>query len=157
MSSVNKVLLAIYLHEISPAHGDWYPWRKLSPEGREGWLVQAERLLSIYDITPKGVGVSAIVPSPESDTRERVPEQVPSVGRIVRYVLRLGLNAGESRPAVVVAVWGPTCVNLQVFLDGSNDTGDETADGVRWAQCVYFDPTGTGFGTWHWPERVTCD
>ena len=50
----------------------------------------------------------------------------PNQGQMVRYVLTSGRSAGQSRPAMVVRDWsekGNGCVNLQVFLDGSNDTG----------------------------------
>jgi len=52
----------------------------------------------------------------------------PNQGRMVRYVLASGRSAGQARPAMVVRDWsekGNGCVNLQVFLDGSNDSGAE--------------------------------
>lgn len=89
-------------------------------------------------------------------TQERVqPAQVPSIGRLVHYVLgEESRNAGEHRPAVVVRVWdqsGPERrLNLQIFTDEQNDGW---AAGTRWATSVKFDPAGS-LGTWHWPEYV---
>lgn len=79
----------------------------------------------------------------------------PTVGRIVHYVL----TDGQHRPAIVVRAWGEEphsapdyadSVNLQVFLDGSND-GSES--GVDWETSVRYDETGKTPYTWHWPER----
>lgn len=44
-------------------------------------------------------------------------------GRIVHYVLPDGNHEGEHRPAIIVKVWNKTTgyVNLQVFVDGTND------------------------------------
>lgn len=86
-------------------------------------------------------------------------EQVPSIGRIVHYVLDTGRNAGQHRPAIIVQVWGdpanPTpYVQLQVFADGSND-GDEYANGMVWRTSVQPDHSSTPAShTWHWPEYV---
>lgn len=33
-------------------------------------------------------------------------EQVPSIGRVVHYVLEAGPHQGERRPALIVQVWG---------------------------------------------------
>lgn len=108
--------------------------------------------------------------------------QKPSVGRVVHYTLRDGRSAGQNRPAIVVRAWDdeqtsypPGTVNLQVFLDGSNDDGAEGIDGnaspvalTTWVASVHEDdPTamaervaqgrGPGYqpGTWHWPPRVS--
>jgi len=45
------------------------------------------------------------------------------VGSIVMYVLdsMFGHQAGEVRPAIVVKKWNDLSVQLQVFVDGSND------------------------------------
>ncbi len=45
-------------------------------------------------------------------------------------------------PAVIVAVWSETCVNLKVIGDGPQDT---------WVTSV---SEGTGERSWSWPERV---
>jgi hypothetical protein len=87
-----------------------------------------------------------------------VSERQPSVGRIVHYVLEAGPNQGEHRPALIVSVRGDTPdapVNLQVFVDGTNDyypnQGPEPL--TLWRTSKLRDDSGT-FGTWHWPERV---
>lgn len=76
-------------------------------------------------------------------------------GRIVRYVLPDGPHAGDARPAMVVRVWSPTCVNLQVFLDGVNDfEGDpDVAPNLRWVTSATLDPSAKEPGSWHWPPR----
>ncbi len=107
----------------------------------------------------------------------------PNQGRMVRYVLASGRSAGQSRPAMVVRDWsekGNGCVNIQVFLDGSNDAGAEgtadifptpanvlTNDGDRsdpksfskytpltvWVTSANYSEEKTP-GTWHWPTIV---
>jgi len=85
-------------------------------------------------------------------------EQVPSIGRIVHYVLDAGPHAGEQRPAVIVRVWGEqpdSLVNLQVFTD--SDQGGYSNDAlppVWWRESRKQDPTGRILGTWHWPEKA---
>ena len=85
-------------------------------------------------------------------------EQVPSIGRVVHYVLEAGPHQGEDRPALIVKVWGDTprsAVNLQVFVDGSNDyyrdQGPEPLTLLRTSKLR--DDTKVP-GTWHWPEYV---
>ena len=78
--------------------------------------------------------------------------QVPSIGWVVHYVLPDGRYPGEHRPAFVVKVWSETVVNLQVFVDGTNDYPDY--DGAVWATSVPFDPSGTQLRSFHWPEYV---
>jgi hypothetical protein len=83
-------------------------------------------------------------------------EHIPSVGRIVHYVLRNDdRNAGQHRPAIITRVWDPvphagSAVQLQVFTDGSNDG----LENVVWRTSVMQDATGEHGGSWHWPERV---
>jgi len=99
--------------------------------------------------------------------------QSASIGRIVHFVL----PNGEHRPAIVVRVWPEefpnnpddhTGLNLQVFLDGTNDNEAyaglplpakiDTLHGTMWYTSAQYamTPDGTGIqpGTWHWPERV---
>jgi hypothetical protein len=97
--------------------------------------------------------------------------QMPSIGRIVHYRLRAdqvalinsrrdcaqadahqfpGYQAhegspvieGDTFPMVVVRVWGATCVNGQVVLDG----GDHL-----WVTGALL---GDAPGTWYWPPRA---
>ena len=106
----------------------------------------------------------------------------PNQGRMVRYVLSAGKGAGQSRPAMVVRDWsekGNGCVNLQVFLDGSNDSGAEGTPDVFpapahvicylggevpqsfskytpltvWVTSADYSEEKTP-GTWHWPTIV---
>lgn len=92
-----------------------------------------------------------------------MPEQQPSIGRIVHYTLtqvdadeinqrRVGTaqtgnqaQEGDVYPAMIVRIFGATpesAVNLQVFLDG-NDS--------YWATSRTL---GEGPFYWAWPERV---
>lgn len=82
--------------------------------------------------------------------------QTPSIGRTVHYVLPDGPSVGQHRPAVIVRVWSDTCVQLQVFTDGSND-GPDYAAGVVWRTSVVKDDGAVEGGRenyWHWPEYV---
>ncbi len=78
---------------------------------------------------------------------------LPSIGRIVHFVQ----EDLKHRPALIVEVWNPTCVNLQVFLDGTNDAqlGTASLGLARWETSVAFseDPRPL---TWHWPEKVSA-
>jgi hypothetical protein len=83
----------------------------------------------------------------------------PAIGRIVHYRLSAGdaevivqgrqnavrhgnsVSEGEIFPAMIVAAWSRTGVNLQVFLDGSDS---------HWATSRY---EGTEPGQWRWPTR----
>jgi hypothetical protein len=91
--------------------------------------------------------------------------QTPSIGRIVRYTLagpHIKAHArGEERAAMIVRVFeavSPTpTVNLQVFIDGSNDL-EGPFDAIAppstlWVTSVPYSEEGT-FGTWRWPPRV---
>lgn len=94
----------------------------------------------------------------------------PTIGRIVHYTL----STGEVRPAIVVRCWDghpyasypPGVVNVQVLLDGSNDTSapevsphgkvstEECARGMAWRTSVHPSPSGQPEpGYWHWPPR----
>ena len=81
----------------------------------------------------------------------------PTIGRIVHYfptqaeqeALRLiGNNAASVMPAVVVAVWSPSTVNLKVIVDGKNPDLWKTSV----SKC-----TGATIedksGKWDWPAR----
>lgn len=86
-------------------------------------------------------------------------ERVPSISCVVHYVLEAGPHQGEHRPALIVRVWGDTpesLVNLQVFVDGSNDyykhQGPEPL--TLWRTSVHRNDSAAVLGTWHWPEFV---
>lgn len=93
--------------------------------------------------------------------------QSPSIGRIVHYQPRGG---SRPLPAVVVRVWDGAAsypagtVNLQVFLDGTNEacdrdpanpsfTAEEMARGMAWRTSVHHSEEPAPH-TWHWPPRV---
>lgn len=76
----------------------------------------------------------------------------PTVGRIVHYTLESGRSRGEVRPAVIVCVWNEDMVQLQVFMDGTND-GPEYASGLRWCTSVHY-AAEPAEGRWHWPPRA---
>ena len=76
-----------------------------------------------------------------------------SVGRIVHFIL----SNGEHRPAIVVRVWSNECVQLQVFLDGTNDASSDVPRtaldaGIMWATSVPYSEEPQQ-RSWHWPER----
>ena len=79
-------------------------------------------------------------------------DQTPNIGDVVLYVLPDGRYPGEIRPALVVKVWSATQVNLQVFVDGTNDYPDYS--GSVWATSVPFDPEKTQLCSWHFPENA---
>lgn len=84
----------------------------------------------------------------------------PTIGRIVHYVQRKpaiyqpkeGPVSLVHLPAIITAVWGDTCVNLQVFTDGTN-SDDQNMSAVKWVTSSSLDDTGTQERSWHWPER----
>lgn len=80
-----------------------------------------------------------------------MPEQQPSVGRIVHYASH-GATGGEytseCRAAVVTAVHGPFLVDLAVLNPEDLDFKREVTHGEPRA-----DGSHEGNG-WHWPERV---
>lgn len=88
-------------------------------------------------------------------------EPDPTVGRVVHMYVGDSVHDGSPilRPALVVRAWGPSCVNLQVFLDGTNDdhvgrlTGESkrSDSGVVWCTSV---ARGLGVGQWRWPARA---
>lgn len=81
---------------------------------------------------------------------------------MVHYVM----PSGEHRPAVIVRVWDAATgyVNLQVFLDGTNDLvppqnkewiSRESAErGMAWKTSVLYDDDEKKPHTWHWIERA---
>jgi hypothetical protein len=85
--------------------------------------------------------------------------QVPSVGRIVHYVLEDGPHKGEHRPAIIVKVWAEpgqeqpgTACQLQVFTDGNGQP--EYNDGLPPVLWKTSRQQGDWPGSWHWPEMV---
>jgi hypothetical protein len=86
----------------------------------------------------------------------------PSIGRIVHFVQEKPAHyqqADQPRkmvhlPAIIVAVWGDTCVNLQVFTD-MNNSDEQNMMPIKWVTSVSLDASETPQArTWHWPERV---
>ena len=87
----------------------------------------------------------------------------PSIGRIVHFVQAKPVGYGRDEmvhlPAIIVAAWGDTCVNLQVFTDGNNSEecsgGHSSPPAVKWVTSVTLDESGEPASrTWHWPEKV---
>jgi hypothetical protein len=76
------------------------------------------------------------------------------LNRIVQVCI--GEESGEEvwRPAIVVRDWGGGCVNVQVFLDGTNDSDfasvEECERGLRWEPSR---SEGDSVGHWRWPPR----
>jgi hypothetical protein len=86
-------------------------------------------------------------------------QQKPSIGRIVHFVQKKPAQYGEGvvhLPAIITAVWSETCVNLQVFTDGSNSEADGTNyPRVKWITSTSLDASDNPQDrTWHWPERA---
>src|SRR5947207_12475427 len=80
--------------------------------------------------------------------------------KLLGLTVCLVIAVGRSVPAVVVRDWGPHgnghALNLQAFLDGSNDSGPQTsteecARGMAWRTSVNYDADGD-VGTWHFAE-----
>ncbi len=78
-------------------------------------------------------------------------EPTPTIGRIVMYtpseeekkqMKAAGGNGADTLPAVIVAVWSSTTVNLKVILDGPGDL---------WKTSVNLGEQETN---WNWPPRV---
>jgi hypothetical protein len=85
----------------------------------------------------------------------------PSIGRIVHFVQNKPSGFGEGvrvhLPAIITAVWGDTCVNLQVFTDGSNSEQGPNSNppSVKWITSAQIDESENPQPyTWHWPEKV---
>ena len=83
---------------------------------------------------------------------------VPTVGRIVNYILPDGPAVGQIRPAIIVRVWPgadgkatvQSLVQLQVFMDGSGSaTWNDCAPNLAWKTSVH---QGLTAGTWHLPR-----
>ena len=99
-----------------------------------------------------------------------------SIGRIVHYVLN-EQTPGKftERPAMIVETWGntevsdekPGSVQLQIFLDGTNDLigmheayseprTEEAKAGLMWRTSVEYHSDKRP-GSWHWPERAPAN
>lgn len=79
----------------------------------------------------------------------------PTVGRIVHYIAtesdakawnsvqssKNAIHEGDHLAAIVVRIWSPQTVNLQVLPDG---------EGSYWKTSIH---DGEQPGSWHWPER----
>lgn len=130
--------------------------------GTAGQVAQigVEHLGDVVPVTPSAGPIQQQQPQ----TPAPKPAEVPTVGRIVHYVLdeadakiineemhthpHIGGShyAGQHVPAIVTQVWTPECVNLKVFLDGID---------VLWRTSVLRDasPSALLQHFWHWPER----
>lgn len=83
----------------------------------------------------------------------------PTIGKIVHFVQEkpAGYQPQEGPrllvhlPAIITAVWGDACVNLQVFTDGSN-SDDQNMSSLKWITSSTLDDTASQPRTWHWPE-----
>ena len=76
----------------------------------------------------------------------------PSLGRIV--LVRIGTDRDGKpvyRPAIIVNVWSDTCINVQIFFDGTNDAAYIKEFGLGWLTSIV---EGAGVGEWMWPPRT---
>jgi hypothetical protein len=83
----------------------------------------------------------------------------PTIGRIVHFVQKKPEQYGSGvvhLPAIITAVWGDSCVNLQVFTDGSNSEPGPNANppSTKWITSATLDASGQQPMSWHWPEKV---
>lgn len=87
----------------------------------------------------------------------------PEVGGIVHYVLDIGENDGEHRPAIIVSVEeapegdAPDLhrVNLQVFTDGHHDfVRGAGHTGLLHKTSVVQDEDNKNRNSWHWAEKI---
>ena len=80
----------------------------------------------------------------------------PTIGRIVHFVQKKPAGYGDQLvhlPAIITAVWGDTCVNLQVFTDGTN-SDEANVFPIKWITSSTLDESADPQPrTWHWPER----
>ena len=81
----------------------------------------------------------------------------PTIGRVIIYkpteaeqnemkfnlVTLQSCNKQVELPGIVVAVWGESTINAQVFLDGH--------PGLLWKTSI---TQGDGEGQWNWPVKV---
>jgi hypothetical protein len=79
--------------------------------------------------------------------------QLPTIGRIVNYVMAVGVI----RPMMIVRVMDADngVINGQIFRDGA---GDDRYDArglanLKWVSGVRYDASKVP-GSWHWPERL---
>ena len=84
----------------------------------------------------------------------------PTIGRIVHFVQKTHVYGQDKivhLPAIIVAVWSDTCVNLQVFTDGSSSESDTAPNGnpqsIKWITSASYSEAEDANYTWHWPER----
>lgn len=111
------------------------------------------------EATPAPAPAQVAAPVVEPVPAPQTPVQVPSIGRIVHYVLDNGRYPGEHRPAVIVKVaedeQHETRLQLQVFTDGTGDfdRNQPGASGLLWREGVRYDDAKTP-NSWHWPEYV---
>ena len=84
---------------------------------------------------------------------EKIDRTPPTMGATIRYVLREGRHAGETRAAVVTQAFADTPARLcngTVHIDMANDMGAEPSE-LFFASAHYDDSEAPGRGTWHWP------
>lgn len=81
-----------------------------------------------------------------------MPEQTPSIGRVVHFVL----DDGQHRPAFIVRVWSESTVNLLVFTDSDPEAQfNDRLPQVMWKTSVVHAPADENKPfSWHWPEYV---
>jgi hypothetical protein len=87
---------------------------------------------------------------------------IPTVGRIVHYILPKGFrNVGEHRAAIITRVWDSepseeSAVQLTIFMDGVGEShiNGDYVDSLRYGNRAKQDPEAKKEGTWHEPERL---
>lgn len=123
------------------------------PEERPGAMLEEPP-------APEGGGE----PKPPAPECEPFVPQDPTIGRVVHYRVGGTDETPELRPAFVVRTWGGSSANLQVLVDGMNDSQcrwpgtvsalfnlEELNRGIAWKTSV---GRGAGVGQWRWPARA---
>ena len=79
----------------------------------------------------------------------------PKIGRIVHFVQKDKNGNNIHLPAIIVAIWSDTCVNLQVFTDGTNSEPNlGYGPSIKWFTSSTFDDSNEPqIASWHWPEK----
>lgn len=76
-------------------------------------------------------------------------------GQTIHVTLTAGASAGQCRPGVVVKMWDVDTVNVQAWLDGTNDTGHgltELGDSRVWVTSLVYARDARDATHWHWPS-----
>jgi hypothetical protein len=80
--------------------------------------------------------------------------ELPTLGRVVHFVLPDGKHKGSHRLAFITNEPMSLVVNLLVVADTDDDFPDYPPTNTCRCRCVSYDGPGRRSGSWHWPERI---